>query len=143
MLAGKEVQIETDVVDSDIPLLLSLSTMKNANIKLDLENDEAEILGSRVALNYTPSGHYCVPIDKGCEKKIEEVCKVELSEMNDKDRVKTIEKLHRRFVHPAKHRLVGLLKDAGIWESEYEADVDQVYKDVIPANFMPKPHLDQ
>ena len=33
--------IKTDIVDSDIPLLLSKSAIKSADIKLDLENDTA------------------------------------------------------------------------------------------------------
>ena len=44
-LAGRDVMIRTDFVDSDIPLLLSVKSMKNAKVKLDLENDTAEILG--------------------------------------------------------------------------------------------------
>ena len=56
--------IRNDVVDSDIPLLLSVKPMKNATVKLDLGNDTAEILGKSVSLNYTLLGYYCVPIDK-------------------------------------------------------------------------------
>ena len=41
-LAGKSIVIRADVVDSDIPLLLSKDSMKKAKIKLDLENDQAE-----------------------------------------------------------------------------------------------------
>ena len=42
-LAGKDVMIKVDIIDSDIPLLLSKSAMKSAKVKLDLENDKAEI----------------------------------------------------------------------------------------------------
>ena len=63
-MAGLEVTIRTDVVDSDIPLLLSRSAMKRAGVKMDLESDTATILGKTVALNLTSSGHYCIPIDK-------------------------------------------------------------------------------
>ena len=63
-LAHQEVLINTDVVKSDIPLLLSKEAMKKAKVKLDLENDRAEILGVEVTLNATQSGHYCVPIDR-------------------------------------------------------------------------------
>ena len=45
MIAGKEVTIKTDVVESDIPLLLSRTAMKKAAIKLDLETDTAVIMG--------------------------------------------------------------------------------------------------
>ncbi len=62
VMAGQQVRINTDVVDSDIPLLLSKDSMKKARVKLDLEHDAAEILGVRVPLNSTTSGHYCVPL---------------------------------------------------------------------------------
>ena len=45
VLADRKVTIKTDVVTSDIPLLLSLETMKKAGVKLDLVNDSAEIFG--------------------------------------------------------------------------------------------------
>ena len=48
MIAGKEVTIQTDVVDSDIPLLLSRTAMKIAAIKMDLEYDKATIMGRGV-----------------------------------------------------------------------------------------------
>ena len=44
-LAGKNLSLKTDVVESDIPLLLSSSSMKKAKIKMNTENDTAEILG--------------------------------------------------------------------------------------------------
>ena len=56
--------IKTDVVDSDIPLLLSRSAMKKAGVKMDLENDSAAIFCKDVALNLTISRHYCIPIDR-------------------------------------------------------------------------------
>ena len=74
VIAGKEVTIKTDVVESDIPLLLSRTAMKKAAIKLDLETDTAVIMGKEVALNLTSSGHYCIPIDKSEEVPVECVC---------------------------------------------------------------------
>ena len=47
-LAGKKCTIETDVVESDIPLLMSKSAMKKAGMKLDLVNDRAVIFGEEV-----------------------------------------------------------------------------------------------
>ena len=61
-LADRNIFIRTDIVDSDIPLLLSKNSMKEANIKLDLENDNVEIFGKLLDLDCTSSGHYCVPL---------------------------------------------------------------------------------
>ena len=60
-LAGTDGTIRTDVMNSDIPLLLSVKSMKNAKVKFDLENDTAEILGDNISLNYTSLGYYCAP----------------------------------------------------------------------------------
>ena len=52
------------MVSTDIPLLLSRTTMKNAGVEIDLEYDRAEKFGQDVALNLTSSGHYCIAIGK-------------------------------------------------------------------------------
>ena len=126
VVAGKAVTIKTDVVESDIPLLLSRTAMKKAAIKMDLENDTATIMGKEVALNLTTSGHYCIPIDKTVEVPVETVCAVNFENLNTQEKHKTLLKLHRQFAHPPKKRLASLLKDAGIWKAEYEADLDQI-----------------
>ena len=78
-LAGRDVLVRTDVVDSDIPFILSVKSVKNAKVKLDLENDTAESFGENLSLNYTPSGHYCVPIDKLENIPVKKVCAVKSS----------------------------------------------------------------
>ena len=45
-------------------------------MKLDMENDTANIFGKDVALNLTTSGHYCIPIDRIEEIPVEEVFSV-------------------------------------------------------------------
>ena len=62
ILADRKVTRKTDVVTSDIPLLLSLETMKKAGVKLDLFNDSAEIFRKQIPHNHTESGHYCTPL---------------------------------------------------------------------------------
>ena len=121
VLAGKEVTLETDIVSSDIPLLLSLKSLKGAHVKLDLEQDEAEIFGTKVPLNFTSSGHYCVPVDKACETPVEYVNSVDLD-------YKSVEKLHKQFVHPPKKKLITLIKDAGAWKENLIEDIDKIYQ---------------
>ena len=127
VLAGKDVRIRTDVVDSDIPLLLSKSAMKKAKVKMDLENDTAEIYGTLVSLNHTTSGHYSVPIDRMHEVPVESVCAVKLDELDDKDRLKVLLKLHRQFTHPPEKKLIALLKDARVWHDDYRVQLSEIY----------------
>ena len=59
--------IKTDVVASEIPLLLSRSAMKKTQMKLDLHDDKANIFGQDVYLEITASGHCCIKLE--CEKR--------------------------------------------------------------------------
>ena len=58
------VKIISDVVDADIPLLLSKTAMKRAQMTLNFNNDTAEMFGKRIELLCTTSGHYHVPISR-------------------------------------------------------------------------------
>ena len=62
---GKEdIMIKSDVIDSDLPLLLSKSAMKKANVKIDFSNDVVNMLNQKINIVFTGSGHYAVPISK-------------------------------------------------------------------------------
>ena len=128
VIAGKEVFIRTDVVDSDIPLLLSRRAMKTAGVKMDLESDTAMIFGKDVALNMTTSGHYCIPIDRAEKIPVEEVFSVKLGGMKSKERYDTLLKLHRQFANPPLKKLKALIQDAGQWEENFQGKLEDISK---------------
>ena len=68
-ISDRHVKIKTDVIDSEIPLLLSRNEMKNLGAKIDLKNDRAEIFGKTVLINVTHSGHYSLPINNKTNKR--------------------------------------------------------------------------
>ena len=123
-IAGTNVKIQTDVVSSDIPLLLSRDAMKKAKTKLDLVNDCAEILGREVVLNCTSSGHYIVPILP--EKVNMSAFAVELDKLDEGERRKTLTKLHWQFGHASDDKLKSLLQDAGVWDSSYSSMLEEI-----------------
>ena len=127
-IAGKTVCLTTDIVDSDIPLLLSKPAMKAAKVKLDLENDQAEFWGTTVDLDCTSSGHYCLPLVKQ-DVAIDE-CLLTVESKNDtyKEKEKVLEKLHKQFAHPTKERLKALMIDANIWDEEYQRIAKELYE---------------
>ena len=124
-IVGQQVMIVTDVIDSDIPLLLSKSEMKKMQMCLDLKSDTAEIMGKAAILNCTSAGHYCIPI----LRKEVPVFTVDLKTISDKDRKKELKKLHCVFGHPSAVKLIDLLKDAQIWNPDYSAVLDQIVEE--------------
>ena len=59
---GKEDMIKSDVIDSDLPWLLSKSAIKKANVKIDFSNDVVNMLNQKINIVFTGSGYYAVPI---------------------------------------------------------------------------------
>ena len=57
-IGHKNIMIRTDVIDTDLPLLLSKSAMKKANVKIDFSNDTLSMLDQKVNIVFTSSGHY-------------------------------------------------------------------------------------
>ena len=68
VIAGTSVDLTTDVIDYDIPLLLSKEAMKNANTQIDFKDDKVSLFGRKVDIKFSSSGHYCIPINSDIHK---------------------------------------------------------------------------
>ena len=49
-MANIQMTIDTDIVDSDVPLLLSRASMKRAAMQIDFKNDTIEVFGQKTDL---------------------------------------------------------------------------------------------
>lgn len=126
VLAGKSVIIQTDCVSSDIPLLMSLKSMKKAGIDLHLSYDTATVFGKTVNLNFTSCGHYCLPlINEECVdmESVAEAFKVTIPEGEKK---RSLLKLHRQFAHPSNQKLSELLKNAKCWKPDFGRMLEEI-----------------
>ncbi|ESO93006.1 hypothetical protein LOTGIDRAFT_162030 [Lottia gigantea] len=111
--------------DSEIPLLLSKTSMKEAAVKLELENDVAEIFGNAVNLQCTDAGHYCIELQQ-CDVPVKEIFINSEEKGNLTSKYKIIEKLHKQFAHPSSDRLKSLLKDSGMYDIDYQKCIDEL-----------------
>ena len=118
MIGKKSVCITTDVVKSDIPMLLSRKSMKKANTKINFKDDTVNMFDVKQNVILTNSGHYAVPLTES--KNILETvqssnAKVVLhADAMEGDKKKMAQKLHSQFCHPPVKRLLQLIKAAGL-----------------------------
>ncbi|XP_067658382.1 uncharacterized protein [Haliotis asinina] len=125
-----ECKIETEVVNADIPLLLSKQSLKKAGTKLDLGTDKAEMFNKPVTLNLTSSGHYCVEIS-GNRAHIEshnidqEILVIEETASKEEKKI-IMKKLHKQFGHASKEHLRKLIQNAGVIDKETISLIDEV-----------------
>lgn len=120
-IGNKPVLISTDVIEKDIPLLLSRESMRKAKMKLDFSNDTVQVANETIHLDSTDSGHYVIPLTKPVKllrrADKDDSVKFTLS-VSEKDDRKIALKLHSQFAHPTSERLIKLLKNAGSkWSS--------------------------
>ena len=117
IIGSRKVKIDTDVIEGDIPLLLSKSSMKKVNMKLNFQDDTVNVFNENIPLITTISGHYAIPlttakqlinnIDRGLTTSIT------LSVTSNKSNHEIALKLHRQFAHPSQDKLLQLVSNAG------------------------------
>ena len=132
--------IKMDVVDCEIPLLLSKEYLKSGGCKLDFINDSCELFGENIQLQNTSSSHYCIPISPrnlvSGVRKVEPVSDVlnevyvtidHLDEKSSDEKHSIALKLHKTFGHPLdSSKIKVILKDAGVNDCELNKAVDTV-----------------
>ena len=121
-LGKTRVMLEADVIESDIPLLLSKESMKKAATQIDFLTDKVIMLGEQMHIKSLKSGHYAVSLSKvgSIDNGIATVESVFLTieDLDNKAKRKACIKLHSQFGHPTKERLLQLIEDASIKDKE-------------------------
>ena len=100
-------KIRTDVVESNIPLLLGKPSMKKAGVSIDFRTDSVTAFDQSLQLLKSKSGHYVIPI-----YPTQDVEAFTVSEMKQNADNKYV-KLHTQFGHPSPKRLFDILRNSG------------------------------
>ena len=139
----KDVLIKTNVLDVELPLLLSKEALKRAKAVLDFSNNTLRFAGETINLRETSGGHYALPL---CNRKrmltgpnspgkpkvklhpalVLAVNKGPLLGENEREIRKKTEKLHRQFSHCTATQLKNLLKSAGVADEQYDDIISDV-----------------
>ena len=114
-LCGKDVLIKANIVENDVPLLISRHTLSEAKASLNFEHGILEIQGQSQKLIMTPSGHLAVPVAR-TEFDLEANINVVFLEEEigtEVDYKKVAMKLHRYFAHAGAERLKKFVNKSG------------------------------
>ena len=118
--------IVTDVVECDVPMLLSTPFMKLAKSSLDFVNDVITMFGETIHLQHTSSGHYCIPIIFEQPTSVL-LTNEEIQSRNPRKKREIALKLHKQFGHPLdSDKLKNILKDANFTDQELFDMIDTV-----------------
>lgn len=123
-------RIETEVIDSDICLLISKTTLKKFNTNINLANDKITMLEEDINIKLTENGHYCLDLKNEFynENTRNDVFIFENAQ-TENEKIKIILKLHKQFGHPTSDKLNSMLKKSGINTEIIENLVQRVTND--------------
>ena len=145
LIGSKGVKIDVEVVDNDIPLLISKAAMKQMGMRLDFRRDMVTLKnGQEVKLMCTSTGHYSLPLSKGTFdlNEVNIVLHLEaLENLTRSEKKKKALKLHRQFSHASKERLLRLVKDSEHNDPEFSQCIEEVCDECDTCQKFKKPPL--
>ena len=66
---SQQLKLMTNVIDRDIPLLLSRESLKRASAEIDFKTDTVTVLGEKIDVSISKSGHLCIPLIHRSDKQ--------------------------------------------------------------------------
>ena len=141
---GQRIKISVELVKSDIPLLLSKSTMQKCGIVLDFAQTKVTAFGKTESMKMTTIGHPIIRILPRDNKPfmagvmvVEEnlshsyqVLVAEKVRMSGKDQREIIRKMHKQAGHQSKKKFMDFLKQGSIdWDEKVlEEELETISK---------------
>ena len=102
-IGGTDCSLMTEIVDQEIPLLLSKSSMKKAGAQMNFENDTITLFGNEQPMIITSSGHYAISINNNNTLPVmqqrNKKCEQKDNDIHNKPRMKEVETNNIRNVH--------------------------------------------
>jgi hypothetical protein len=126
-LRGENHMIEVDIINSNIPLLISRGEMAKLDISINNKNDTATMRGEPLPIMTTSAGHLIVDL-LGRKQRVnmEKVFSIRLLEADEETQMKTLDKIHKQFGHRSKKAFVSVLKTAENWTPKFSGMIDKI-----------------
>ena len=133
IIAGVQATVTIDIVEYDIPLLLSKEAMKKTKTQIDFQEDKINIFGKKVEIYITSTGHYCIKLkskfsDENVFKTNAAFLCSNVQSLSNTEKHKVALKLHRQFSHPHTERLLSLLQDCEMNYEELKSHIKDLDK---------------
>ena len=103
--------VQADVVEYDIPLLLSKKALSKAKTQIDYQKDKVNIFGKKVKIYFPATGYCCIKLESKLsdenvfKSNVVFLCS-NVQTLSNTEKYKVALKPHRQFYHPEKQRLL-------------------------------------
>ena len=111
MIGKEHINIQSDIINNDIPLLFSRTSMKKAQMKINFQDDTIHVFGENIPLVKPASGHYALPLTQA-KQAINNINRDSSSNItltiteNTSNKAMALN-FHRQFAHPTHDKPIG------------------------------------
>ena len=144
-LGGKlNITLKVEMVEADIPLLLGNTTLNKAFAVINIPSKEIELLGERLEMRETRSGHFSVRVScpVGVQVQVKDTIILAVREV-EKLTEKEVIKLHHYWGHCHTKKLYKLIQNAGKMTDEVKVFLENINKNCescrVNKNRWPRP----
>ena len=129
-LGSRKFNLDTCIVESDVPLLISRPSLERADATISFGTKEIWIGFEQIPVVEFKSGHMGVPlISRNIKQTVKQVLfSCPLQQNDDKANEKKILKLHKQFAHPKPEKLIDLIRKSGVCDKKISDIVQSVSK---------------
>ena len=126
---GKEnFMLTTDVIETDIPCLLSKAAMIKSNMIINMANNTINMFGHEIEMVNVPSGHSALVIEPFNLNRAEEFYSFVTMPENTVYNFKKLKHIHEQLGHPSQSTMETMLKNANILNQEIKEIISKLYK---------------
>ena len=110
MIGKEHINIQSDIINNDIPLLFSRTSMKKAQMKINFQNDTINVFRENILLVTTTSGHYALPltqVKQAINNSRNSSSNITLTITENTSNKAMALNFHRQFAHPTHDKPIG------------------------------------
>ena len=102
-IEGEHINIQSDILDNDIPLLFSKSSMKKADMKINFQNGTINAFSENIPLITTTSAHYAISLTSAeqamsnIDREKNSAITLTVNNINEQSNQTTTLKLYQQF----------------------------------------------
>ena len=127
-LGSSNFLLTTDVIETDIPCLLSKAAMVKSNMVIDMANNTIDMFNNKVDMVKVPSGHSAIVIKPYNMEKRDEFFSFVAVPENEKYDLKRIRHIHEQLGHPSQTTMEVMFKTTNIIDENIKSLITQIYK---------------
>ena len=128
---GKNILLQIDVIDCNIPCLISKFALKKAGGIINLEEDTVRLFGQVVKMENAPSGHYTLPVHDIVKDDNTDVQVFMTDMVNPVYNEEQLVKIHKALGHPGRKALEQTLDAANVKIPNLDFILNKLYNSCL------------